>query len=142
MTSRLLFHIPTGKMVYFVYQGEWGDKMRYAVVGAMFQDVSLTVFHSGLDDEPLDFEKAIRQALSQVIAGLAASPLADLHALTDEVMQVLMAKQADLHALDDETGDNLTVNWLADDHFIISVMDETEQFQLSVAVTPIIESTD
>ncbi|WP_225048954.1 hypothetical protein [Lacticaseibacillus kribbianus] len=112
--------------------------MPYSVIGASYQNQSLAVFYAGLDQEPLlSFEAATQKALHLLTGELAASPLPDLHALTDEIFTVLAQSPADLGALADATGPQLSVSWFADDHFVIAVMDETETYQLHVEVVPV-----
>lgn len=109
--------------------------MAYSVIGASFQQGTLAVFHAGLEDELLPtFDQACQKALRLLIQELAVSTLADIHRLHDEVVACAEAHGADIHQLNQATGDELTLSWYADDHFVINVMDETESFQLHLEV--------
>lgn len=111
--------------------------MQYCVIGASYQDQSLAVFHSGIDGDPLEsFDQAAHKAVGQLVTELAASPLADIHQLHDQVLGWCEAK-TDLHHLEDATADGLTLSWFADDHFVINVMDQTEAYQLHIEVAPL-----
>lgn len=112
--------------------------MQYGVIGASYQQQSLTVFHAGLDAEPLtSFDQATHKAVALLVTELAASPLGDIHQLHDQVIAWLEAKPMDLHRLDDVAADGLTLSWFADDHFVINVMDHSEVYQLHIEVVPI-----
>lgn len=112
--------------------------MHYSVIGASFENGSLAVFHAGLDDlGPLSFEAATQQALERLTAALAACPLPDIHALFDQVMADASAAPLRLQHLSDLPNDALSVSWYDDDHFVIAVMDASEQYQLHIEVVPI-----
>lgn len=109
--------------------------MAYSVIGASYQQGSLAVFHAGLEDELLPtFAQASKKALHLLIQELAVSTLPDIHELHDQVVAYAQHGQADMHGLNAATGDELTASWYADDHFVISVMDQTEAFQLHLEV--------
>ncbi|MCI1985547.1 MAG: hypothetical protein LKJ69_06605 [Lactobacillus sp.] len=111
--------------------------MQYSVIGASYQQGSLAVFHSGLDDEPLaTFAQATQKALRLLVNELAASTLADVHALLDQVMHFLSQHKGNVRQLAAATADTLTLSWFDDDHFVINVMDQSEAYQLHVEVVP------
>lgn len=112
--------------------------MVYSVIGATYQNQSLTVFYSGLDGQQLlSFEAAGSEALRLLNAELSACPLPDIHELAEQVLAFAMKRPTNLHQLEEATGDALSVSWFADDHFIIAVMDRTEAFQLHLEVVPV-----
>lgn len=112
--------------------------MQYGIIGASYQQGTLAVFHAGIDEEPLpDLLTATQKALRLLVSELAVSDLADIHELHDTIVEFLQNGQPDMQALDDATGDNLTFSEFEDDHFVVNVMDQSEQFQLHIEVTPI-----
>lgn len=112
--------------------------MQYGIIGASFQQGTLAVFHAGIDEEPLpDLLAATQKALRLLVSELAVSDLADIHQLHDTIVDFLQQGNYDGQALDDATDDTLTFGEFGDDHFVFNVMDQTEQFQLHIEVTPI-----
>ncbi|WP_179394459.1 hypothetical protein [Lacticaseibacillus absianus] len=112
--------------------------MQYSVIGASYQDQSLAVFFAGMDHQALlSYEAAQTKVLHLLVAELSASPLPDIHQLTDEVIAFLARPAHDLHQLEDATNDSLSLSWLSDDHFLIAVMDQTESYQLHLEVVPV-----
>lgn len=112
--------------------------MRYAVISASYSGGSLAVTYAGLDHERLNsLTAAEKKAGATLLNELAANTLPDIHQLLDNVMQALTAAQPDLHQLDNWGDQGLSISWLADDHFIIAVMDQTETYQLHIEVVPI-----
>jgi hypothetical protein len=112
--------------------------MQYGIIGASYQQGTLAVFHAGIDEEPLpDLLSATQKALRLLVSELAVSDLADIHQLHDTIVNFLKTGSTDVQGLDDATGDTLTFGEFGDDHFVFNVMDQTEQFQLHIEVTPI-----
>ncbi|WP_407892446.1 hypothetical protein [Lacticaseibacillus sp. N501-2] len=112
--------------------------MQYGIIGASYQQGTLSVFHAGIDEEPMpSFVTATQKALRLLVSELAISNLADIHHLHDTIVDFLQDGSTDVQALDDATGDTLTFSEFDDDHFVLNVMDQTEKFQLHIEVTPI-----
>ncbi|WP_125703820.1 hypothetical protein [Lacticaseibacillus daqingensis] len=113
--------------------------MQYSVIGASYQHQSLAVFYAGTDHQALlSYDAAAKKALHLLVAELSAVGLADIHQLTDEVIQFLAQPVHPLARLEDATNDCLSVSWLSDDHFLIAVMDATETYQLHLEVVPVV----
>lgn len=112
--------------------------MQYAVVGATYQDRSLAVFHAGLTDGDLtSYKAAERKAIHLLMSELSASPLADMHDLTDGIVDVLAKNGADLQALAAANLSGLSISWFEDEHALIAAMDKSEAFQFHLEVVPI-----